>query len=729
MMKIFARHILPVALSATLYLLAAGPLAAQQFIPDEAQTSHWAETDSVETVDVPRGLEVWHITPRFADIRATVPDTLPHGFQNTAFTEGPTGSYNTTGNLGAPRISRLFHENNRAFGEQFLFARPYDFFVKGIGDFYFTNTKSPITNLTYHSCGNKQNGEDRITALFAVNAGRRLGMGFRLDYLYGRGYYEDQSTAHFGGSLYASYLGEKYQLHTLYTANHLKNTENGGIEDDSYVLTPEMYPTRYGTADIPTLLTKTWNKLDVNTFYLSHRYNLGFHRLRDASGRIISAYPEGQGRGLSAKLMRSKDSLPTAVNKPDTADAAEIDSAQTTSEFVPVARFIHTLRMDLDKRRFLSNSRQNAENSTYFLDFYLPGDSANDLTRHLHIGNTLAFELCEGFNPWMRAGIRLYARHDLDRFTLPRMDLGRENFTENHISVGAQILKAQGSIFRFRLLGELRTTVSHLTESHWGEFNVEGDGGLYIPLRRDSLRIHVSGYMRSEAPAFYYRHYHSRNAWWDHAALRKEFRTRVQGSLTWRGTRLSVHYETLQNYTHFGELLAAAPGAKGANAWWHGVGVVQAGRNVSLLGVTFGQDFHWGIFHWENELSYQYTSSSEHLPLPTFSGYTNLYLLFRIARVLRTELGADLRYFTSYYAPTYSPIVGSYCTQDASARVKVGNYPVVNAYLNFHLKNTRFYVMASHVNYKSGSGAPFLVPHYPINRLVFRLGLSWNFFN
>ena len=75
----------------------------------------------------------------------------------------------------------------------------------------------------------------------------------------------------------------------------------------------------------------------------------------------------------------------------------------------------------------------------------------------------MAFELCEGFNPWMRAGIRLYARHDLDRFTLPRMDLSRENFTENHISVGAQILKAQGSIFRFRLLGELRTTVSHLT--------------------------------------------------------------------------------------------------------------------------------------------------------------------------------------------------------------------------------------------------------------------------
>lgn len=37
--------------------------------------------------------------------------------------------------------------------------------------------------------------------------------------------------------------------------------------------------------------------------------------------------------------------------------------------------------------------------------------------------------------------------------------------------------------------------------------------------------------------------------------------------------------------------------------------------------------------------------------------------------------------------------------------------------------------MASHVNYKSGSGKPFLVPHYPLNQMVLRLGISWNFFN
>ena len=114
--------------------------------------------------------------------------------------------------------------------------------------------------------------------------------------------------------------------------------------------------------------------------------------------------------------------------------------------------------------------------------------------------------------------------------------------------------------------------------------------------------------------------------------------------------------------------------------------------------------------------------------MPAFTGYTNLYLLFRIAKVLRTEFGADLRYFTEYYAPTYSPVIGQYCLQDPAERVKVGNYPVVNVYVNFHLKHTRFYFMASHVNRSSG-GRPFLVPHYPLNEMVIRLGLSWNFFN
>ncbi len=161
----------------------------------------------------------------------------------------------------------------------------------------------------------------------------------------------------------------------------------------------------------------------------------------------------------------------------------------------------------------------------------------------------------------------------------------------------------------------------------------------------------------------------------------------------------------------------------------HTVGVAQASKNTQLLSLTLGQDFHWGVFNWETELTYQASTNKDVLPVPALSAYSNVYLLFRIAKVLRTEIGADVRYFTRYTAPTYSPIIGQYAIQDAAYATKVGNYPIVNAYANFHLKRTRFFIMASHLNYSSGKGEPFLVPHYPLNRMTIHIGISWNFVN
>ena len=87
-------------------------------------------------------------------------------------------------------------------------------------------------------------GEDRRKALFSVNAGIKLGFGLKADYLYGRGYYQAQSTADFNGMVYASYLSDKYQMHAFYKNTFLKTRENGGIENDDYVKRPEPFPTR-----------------------------------------------------------------------------------------------------------------------------------------------------------------------------------------------------------------------------------------------------------------------------------------------------------------------------------------------------------------------------------------------------------------------------------------------------------------------------------------------------
>lgn len=699
--------------------------------------------DSTETTDVPEGIYVWTVSKRFGDIQPATYDTIPHRFQNANFTSGPTGHYNYTGNIGAPRVSRLFSEQGANMQQNpFIFKQPYDFFLKGADELLFTNTKSPFTTLTYNTCGNKTNGEDRIAALFSVNAGKRLGMGFKADYLYGRGYYDGQSTADFDGTLYASYRGDQYNLHAFVRHTNIKTRENGGIESDDYVNRPESFPTKYGTADMPVNLAKAWNKLGGNEVFLTHRYSLGLRRYYDAKGNPITpqeikAREERQqamrsdtastsAQGLQPRLPRSvKSDNDNADN--EQADATP-DSLKIVTEFIPVTSFIHTLHIDDNTRRFISNEKNNADDPGYFAEFYLEGDSANDRMHHLGIENTFAIELHEGFNKWMKMGLRIFGKHEYNSydFRLPYDEAisTPRSYKENIFTVGAQLLSQQSRIIRYNVLGEMRTT-----GSDWGEFNVEANAALSIPMKRDSIHFDLSGFVRNERPSFYYRHFHARNAWWDNEDLSKMMHARVGATLRYKQTALTATLENIQNYLYFQESLTAYETSSGYTNYRHAVMPAQASKNVQLLAVTLNQDFRWGVFNWENEFTYQVSTNNDVFPVPTFTGYTNLYLLFNIAKVLRTEIGADARYFTRYYAPAYSPIIGQYVVQDAEQHVKTGNYPIVNVYANFHLKRTRFYIMCSHVNYSSGSGNPFLVPHYPINRLTIRFGISWNFVN
>ena len=228
-------------------------------------------------------------------------------------------------------------------------------------------------------------------------------------------------------------------------------------------------------------------------------------------------------------------------------------------------------------------------------------------------------------------------------------------------------------------------------------------------------------------PSFYFRHYHSKHFWWDNSSLSKETRSRLEGVLNLRRTRtkLRVAYDNLQNYTYLAQSYTVTEDYSRAG---NTVAVRQASGNISVLTLQLMQDFKLGPLHWDNVVTYQKTTDESALPLPQLNVYSNLYFHFKLARVLTVDLGGDVRFFTSYTAPDYSPALGQFAVQDnGEANVEVGNYPIVNVYANMHLKRTRFFVMMSHVN--AGSGDRFLVPHYPVNGRIFRFGVSWNFFN
>ena len=733
------------------------------------QRNNKSKKDSLgSNKEIPEGIKVWTVDTRFGDRKAAVPDTISHMFMNSIFTTGLRGDYTTTGNLGAPRINRIV--TDRPFGSQFIFTQPYDFIITPIEQFHFTNTLSPFTNITYNNAGNRTNGEDHLTTKFGVNAGKRLGVGFKFDYLYGRGYYQDQSTAHFNYTMYGSYLGDHYQAHLLMSTNHQKVSENGGITDDNYITHPESYSDKYSTNEIPTALSQNWNRNDNQHIFLTHRYNIGFSRKvpmteeeikakkfamaskkeNEAQKRKDKATQEGrldddktvtlQGRPDDAKIMgaepisQKKDNNRVALDKQaaDSLLAAEkktqVDTAWMKKEFVPVTSFIHTLKFDNYRRIYQAyKTPTDFYANTYTVDEPLTGDSIYDKTRHYRLKNTFALSLLEGFNKWAKAGLKAFITSELRHFTLPSAT-GTDTYNEHNLSFGAQLSKKQGKTFHYDAIAE-----TWLTGEDAGQLKIDGSADLNFKLFGDTLTLTANGFFYRLNPTFYYRHYHSRHAWWDNTNMSKILHSRIQGILNYQKTRttLRVAVDEIKNYTYFASSHTITSG-KRVN---HAITVNQNSGAIHLLTASLSQDFTFGPLNWESVITYQNSSNKTVLPVPTLNLYSNVYLRFKIAHVLRCDFGADVRYFTKYYAPDYVPSLGQYAVQTntnttgSDSRVEIGNYPVVNVYANFHLKHTRFFIMMSHLNAGTGKKNYFYTPHYPLNQSILRFGLSWNFFN
>lgn len=723
--------------------------------------------------EIPEGIYVWKVDPKFGDRVMAQPDTIPHMFMNSIFTTGLRSEYNSLGNLGSPRQARIYIDRREE--SDFIFTDPYDFVLTPVEDFLFTNTLSPLTNISYNNCGNRTDGEDHLKTKFAVNAGKKIGAGFLFDYLYGRGYYNSQSTSHLNFSLYGSYIGDRYQAHLLFRTLHQKVAENGGVTDDNYITHPESYNESYATTEIPTMLEQNWNRNDNQHIFFTHRYSLGFNRkvrMTDeeikarkfaiasqkekderqakekarkdakAQGRDVdededkvkvpqtfagrpddakiatTAAPQndkGNGQRVTVAGKAAADSLIAAANK------AKEDTSWMKTEYVPVTSFIHTL--DFNNYRRIYEAYETPEN--YYLNTYnviekLGNDSIYDKTSHWSLRNTFAISLLEGFNKWVKAGAKLFASHTLNHYTLPD-SIGTTTWNENSFTVGGQLSKTQGKTLHFNVTGEVAVAGYNM-----GEIKIDGGVDLNFPLFRDTMTLAASGFFHHEKPSFYYRHYQSRHLWWnDDLSMLDHFH--AQGVLNYQKTRtrLRFAFDEIRNLTYFSGSYTTAENGRLYNT----VSPKQDNDVTTLLTAEIAQDFTLGPLNWESVVTYQKSTKQSVLPVPALNIYTNLYLRFKIARVLNCDFGADVRYFTKYAAPDYFAPLGQFVIQNGDNTTKIGGYPIANVYLNFKLSKARFFVMMSHINSGSGNKEYFFTPHYPLNERIFRFGISWNFAN
>ena len=453
---------------------------------------------------------------------------------------------------------------------------------------------------------------------------------------------------------------------------------------------------------------------------------------RPEGAKIAGMEPDRKKAGFEADTTRIKvdtdekrDSLLAVKAREDSLEAT------MKKEYVPVTSFIHTLEVNNHNRIYQAyDSPIDYYLNTYYNTCYegtYSGDSIYDKTQYLSIKNTFALALLEGFNKYMKAGLKGFISYENRTYKMPGLNEGATQYymnkwTEHSLHAGGQLSKTQGKTLHFNASADVG-----ITGYDAGSLALDFDTDLNFRLFGDTVRLAASAFFHRSLPTFFQESYHSKHLWWDQD-LEGETRTHIEGRFKYdkTNTLLRIAVDEIQNYTYFGMkydyIESNRVGLTG--------GVYQEKGNINVLTAQLMQHVRLGILNWENVITYQNSSNKDVLPLPDLNLFSNLYLKFKIARVLSVEMGGSVTFFTKYDAPDYLPIIGQFAIQqNADSRVNIGGYPWVDVYVNMHLKRARFFIAMTHLNAGSGTKDYFLAPHYPTNSRVLHMGVSWNFYN
>ena len=657
---------------------------------------------------------VFRLTDKLSERYLAPMDTQRLNFSNSVLLEGRGPAVSYLANIGSPAQSRIFSE--RGEENDFIFADAYNYYLITPQNALFYDVKEPYTHLTYlpNLIGNKQNSEEMFKGVLTSNFGKKLNIGIDFDYTFVRGHYASNSNKSLCFRPFGCFLSDRYEVHAYFQGYDFLNSENGGITNDRYITHPDDFTEGRrpinDTKSFPTRFTDTWNHFKGKQVFLTHRYNLGFYReltekeKEEAEKRKEENKRKKEQQGDIGDVAgnRVADNMQQSGLFPEETTGEPVENETPDAVFVPVSSIIHTFEYEGRNRLFLSNS--NAIDTCY-QQINTPIDSAlYDFTEAWNIKNTIGLALREGFQDWAKFGLTAFVHLEKRRFSLPD-DSARTTFRFDEFStyLGADLSKQQGQLLTYKARGEFCLAGSDL-----GEFRLEGELKTQFMLAGKEASVKATGFIKNLTPAFYARHHHARYYWWDNP-FKKTQRVYLGGEVDLRQTRtkMTAGVESIQNFVYFGK-----------------TGIPeQFESNLQVITARIKQDFRFKALGWENEIVYQISSDKNVLPLPQLSAYSNLYIDFTYAHVLNIQLGVDAHYFTSYYAPYYEPATQQFQTQDEK---KIGNYPIINAYVNLRLKQTRFFI--SGYNLGSLLIAPteyFSLLHYPLNPMIIKAGISF----
>jgi hypothetical protein len=672
------KHIGYLLLSATLLLaiLFVQPLSAQELNQKKL------DGPSSDKVTYKPG-SAWTLSSPLGTHIASTVDTLLYNYQRTFVTALTSDAYATTGQYSGPGINMLYFQREES--SPLIYNNALSHWIPTYAKQKFYNMYIPFTQLSYNWGFGTNNRTDQLKATFAGNVNRKIGIGAWVDYPYTKGSYDEQASKELGYGISGYYTGDRYEMQAFYNHwNHI-NKENGGITDDRYITDPAEIQggvNEVQTKSIPTRLSDAHNRVTGNEFFMSHAYKLGYWR-----------------------------------------DITQPTDTVKREEFVASTKLIYTFDWKKSHHLFIDTG----DSSDFWENSYFNSGSTRDENSYWSITNTVGAQMNEGFQKWAKFSLLVYGSYEIDQYNynslgiedyvadenssltaLPNGTIPALKKTRNRLWVGGRIEKTRGKILRYAADAKFG-----LIGDAIGEVDVRGEIETHFKLGKDTVRIAADGFFKNLAPDYMLQHYVGNHFIWDNNfGMTRSFRAEGRLDIPWTRTELRVGVENIQNQIYFNS--SSLP--------------EQYGGNVQVFSASIDQKLRFGIWNWNNTVTYQVSSEKDVIPLPSLTVYSNMFLRFKAFKHLEVQVGVDCNWYSKYKGYAYQPATMAFCSQGADG-VDVGNFIFSDAYLTAKLYKVRFFVMCSNLSQGWFDSNYFTLPHYPLDPRQIRIGLSVDFAN
>lgn len=390
-------------------------------------------------------------------------------------------------------------------------------------------------------------------------------------------------------------------------------------------------------------------------------------------------------------------------------NAKEIIQSEDTSYTYP-AKIVFNFRAEGNDHWY----KEKIINQEFFPNTYIDSTGTND-----HIANKIydlsaKFVLNEHpkykYLPGIYAGLdykqeNYHQRTAYDSVT-NTSSFGHTNYAGTYITGGIFNVDTN-SLLNYDVSGRL-CVIGHYAG------NFKFDGFISQALRQDKsslLRADATIELKSVNP-FFDRYIGNHNIWENDFKPIKTIHVAGKYANTRLRTELGMSFDNIFSYVYFDT--AAMP--------------QQTNKTLMILTAWVKENFKAGNFYFNQNIYFQKSTQEDILSLPAISVYSHNYYqndLFK--KALQLQAGIDVFYNTRFYSDNYMPSIMQFYNQ---RKVKTGNYPKVDVFLNLRIKRAVIFVKYEHVNYHlKNHGNFFSAADYPINPGMLKFGIQWDFFD